>query len=180
VKSSAVLVFPTFPLEHVPPAEMDVIRRFLFQTMQGVDEDHTRRWRRMWKRVGDGEVMQMYPVVGRHGAFHKRHMTLEARIFEHQDGFVPNKAGQRAFRNWLKVGASLVSLELHEGEAKFLPGSLSYEDASDDEMREFHEAAMDFLRTPRALRRLWPAVKPAQRLEMLELVLRNPNEEQPA
>lgn len=176
MKASAVMVAPTVPLRDLPPHELDVVRRFLFQTMRGLDEEHSRRWRRMWARVADGEVLQVYPVVDRSLAYHRRHMAIEGRLFEHQDGFVPTKAGQRAFRLWLKTGAALLHLELHGGEVKFLAGSLSYEEMSDDEMRSFHEAAMEFLQAPHALRKLWPAVKPALRPSMLEAVLRNPEE----
>lgn len=177
MKLSAILVHPTIPLQTLPPAEVDVIRRFLFRNMRGADEVHDRRWRRLWGRVAAGEVLQLYPVVERSLAYHCRHMAIERRIFENQDGFAPTEAGRRAFRNWLKVGASLVTLELEGGEPKWLPGSVSYEDLSDDEFREFHEAAIDFLRTPRALRKLWPAVAAEQRMEMLESNLNRPEEE---
>lgn len=175
MKASSVMVMPTIPLDMLPPHDREVVSRFLFQTMRGLDEEHTRRWRRMWARVAQGEVLQVYPVVDRSLAYHRRHMALETRIYENQDGF----ATRRGFRVWLKVGAALVHLELHDGEVKFIPGSLSYEELSDDEMREFHEAAMEFVRTPRALRRLWPAVKASQRLEMLETLLRDPEEQTP-
>lgn len=177
MKASAVMVTPVVPLRDLPPAELEVVSRFLFRHMRGLNAEHSRRWRRMWGRVAQGEVLQVYPVVDRSLAYHRRHMAIEGRIFEHQDGFAPTKTGERAFRNWLKVGASLVKLELEGGEPKWLPGSCSYDELSDDEFREFHEAAMDFLHTPRALRKLWPAVRSAQRLEMLESVLNRPEED---
>jgi hypothetical protein len=177
VKQSAILVMLTEPLESVPANELDALRRFLVRRVRGLDEDNHRRWLRFLKRLTSGEVAQFYPVVNRSGPFHARHMTIEGRIFEHQDGFAPTKAGQRAFRNWLKVGASLVSLEIDGAEPRWLPGSCSYPEMSDDEMREFHEAAMDYLRTPHALKKLWPAVKAADRLQMLEAALTNPKDE---
>jgi len=176
VKTTSIMVMPTVPLMHLPPAEREIVSRFLFQTMQGLDEQHTRRWRRMWSRVAQGEILQLYPVVARSLSFHRRHMAIERRLFENQDGFPPTKAGEQAFRFWLKTGAAHGRYELVDGDLKFIPSSLSYDETSDDEMREFHEAAMEFLSTPRALRRLWPAVKPAQRLEMLETLLRKPEE----
>lgn len=178
MKQSAILIMLTEPVELLPASELDAVRRFLTKRVRGLNDDHHRRWLRWLKRLTHGEVQQFYPVQDRAGPFHARHMTIEGRIFANQDGFPPTKAGERAFRNWLKVGASLVRLELHGGEPQFLPGSLSYEEASDDEMREFHEAAMEYLRMPRALRKLWPAVKPAHRLEMLETLLRKPEENQ--
>lgn len=178
MKASAIMVMPTVPLDMLPAGEREIVSRFLFRTMRPVDEQHRRRWARMWRRAARGEVMALYPVVDRDFGYHAMHMATEQRLFANQDGFVMTKAGQRAFRNWLKVGASLVTLELEGGEPQFLPGSLSYEDLSDDEMREFHEAAMDWLRDPRALQQLWPAVPAEQRMAMLEAALRDPEDHQ--
>lgn len=179
-KLSAILIMLTEPVEALPTSEVDAVRRFLTQRVRGLSEDHHRRWLRWLKRLTQGEVSQFYPVVERAGPFHARHMAIESRIFENQDNFAPTKAGERAFRNWLKVGASLVSLELRGGEPTFLPGSLSYEDLSDDEMREFHDAAIAWLHDPRALKKLWPAMKAADRAQTLELLLRDPKEQQGA
>jgi hypothetical protein len=177
MKQSAILVMLTEPLDSVPAIELDALRRLLFQRVRGLDDDHQRRWLRFWKRLTSGEVAEFYPVVDRAGPYHARHMAIEGRIFENQDGFPASTAGRRAFRNWIKVGASLVRLEIDGDEPRWLPGSCSYEELSDDEMREFHEAAMDWMHTPRALKKLWPEVKPADRLQMLETLLANPTEE---
>lgn len=161
-------------MDTMSPLELDVMRRFFTQKVRGLSDDHHRRWLRWLKRLTSGEVCEFYPIVDRAGPYHAHHMAVEGAIFENQDGFPPSKAGERAFRNWLKTGASLVRLELHGDEPKWLPGSLKYEETSDDEMREFHEAAIAFLRTPHALKRLWPVVKPDLRPEMLEPLLKNP------
>lgn len=176
MKLSAVMVMPTIPLQHLPPRDLEAVSRFLFQTMRGLDAQHTRRWRRLWARVADGELLQLYPVVDRHLAFHQRHMAIEGRIFELQDGFVQREA----FRVWLKTGAAFGHFEACDGQLVFVPDSLSYDEASDDEMREFHEAAMEFLRTPHALATLWPAVRAEDRPAMLEAALRDPQEERDA
>jgi hypothetical protein len=44
-------------------------------------------------------------------------------------------------------------------------------------MREFVKAAEEYLQTPRAQRRLWPHLKAEQRADMVDTLLRNPNEE---
>jgi hypothetical protein len=173
VKASAILVQPVAPLDALPPAELDVVRRFLFQHMRGLDAEHDRRWRRFWARIVNGEVAQFYPVVDRSGAFHARHMAIEGRIFENQDAFVQ----LRPFRDWLKTGAAFGTWQIVDGQHKFVPSSLSYEDCSDDEMRQFHQDAMDYLHTPHALRRLWPHLNHARRLEMLETLLHHPHQE---
>jgi hypothetical protein len=178
VKQSAILVMLTEPMDAMNDHERDVVRRFLTQKVRGLSPDHHRRWLRFLKRLTAGEVQEFYPILDRAGPYHARHMAIERLIFENQEGFPASKAGERAFRNWLKVGASLVSLEIHDGEAKWLPGSLKFEEISDDEMREFHEAAIDFLHIPYALKRLWPAVKGSQRTEMLDTLLTNPNQQE--
>lgn len=180
MKQSAVMVMLTEPMEAIPSNELEVISRFLFRRIQGLNRDHQRRWYRHWKRIMAGEVSKFYPEVDRSGPFHARHMTIEDHLFESQDGFPPTDDGRRAFRTWLKVGASHYHLKVHGGAVKFLEMSLSYDNTSDDEMREFHDAAMSFLKSPRALKKLWPAVKPTQRQEMLDTLLANPTEEQGA
>jgi hypothetical protein len=176
-KQSAILIMLTEPVEALPAFELDAVRRFLTQRVRGLSDDHHRRWLRFLRRLTQGEVSEFYPVVDRAGPFHARHMALESRLFENQDCFQPTKAGERAFRNWLKVGASLVTLELHGDEPKFLPGSCSYEEMSDDEMREFHDAAMAWLHSPVALKKLWPAMKSTERVQTLELLLANPKDQ---
>lgn len=177
MKQSAILVMLTEPMEAMPTAEREAVSRFLFRRVRGLSPEHQRRWGRFWKRLIDGECAEFYPVVDRSLVFHRRHMAIESRLFEEQDGFAPTAAGRRWFRQWLKVGAALVHLEVKGDAAEWLAGSLSYDALSDDEMREFHEAAVDFLRTPRALKRLWPHVKAAERLQMLEAAMTNPEEE---
>lgn len=177
MKHSAILVMLTVPMESLPAADLEAVSRFLFRYMRGLNPEHQRRWGRFWKRLMSGEVQAFYPEVDRSYAYHARHMAIETRLFEEQDGFAPTAAGRRWFRHWLKTGAGLVHLELRGATPEWVTGSLSYPEMSDDEMREFHDAAMDFLRTPRALKNLWPAVKAADRPQMLEAALANPNEE---
>lgn len=180
MKQSAILVMLTEPMEALPASEREAVSRFLFRRVRGLSPEHQRRWARFWKRLINGECAKFYPVVDRSLVFHQRHMAIENRLFEEQDGFSATTAGRRWFRNWLKVGAALVHLELKGEAAEWVAGSLSYEDLSDDEMREFHEAAMDFLKQPHALKRLWPHVKPELRAQMLEAALVQPEPSQPA
>lgn len=177
MKTSAIMIMLKVPKESIPAHELDIARRVLTQRIQGVDEHHHRRWLRRLNRLFAGEIQTFYPDVTRSGVFHARHMAIEGKVFHAQDCFPEGAAGQKAFRLWLKVGAALLHLELHPGEVKFVEGSLAYDELSDDEMREFHEAAMDFLRSPRALKKLWPAVKPAERMAMLEAALSKKTEE---
>lgn len=179
MKHSAILISLTEPVQNIPAGELDAARRVLTQRIRGISEEHTRRWWRFLRRLFDGEVAEFYPANPRSLAYHRRHMAIEGAIWMQQDGFQPTKAGQRAFRNWIKTGASLVRLEIDGDAPRWLPGSFSFDELSDDEAREFHEAAMEFLASPHALRKLWPAVKAADRPAMLEAAINKDTEENP-
>lgn len=178
MKASAVLVKLHRPLRFLPGPLVEALSRICFGWIKGVDAVHDKRWRSLLSSLFHSKdpqpVLQFYPVVDRSGRYHRRHMAIEGRIFELQDGFLQREA----FRIWLKTGACWGHFEAHAGALVFVPDSVSYDDASDAEMREFHEAAMTFLRTPYALETLWPAVKPLERIQMLEAALRDPDGEE--
>jgi hypothetical protein len=183
-KATAILVKAHRPLRFLPPADLQALERIIFHWFSGLDTVHNKRWRRTWARLFHSKVVQpiwqLYDLADRSGPFHRRHMTIEGQIFEYQEAFPLTKAGKEGFRDWLKTGAHFGHYEASAGQLVFVPSSLSYDDCSDAEMREFHEAAIEFLGTPYALETLWPVVKPHQRIEMLEAALRPPEgEEQP-
>jgi hypothetical protein len=177
MKLSAIMVKPATPLRMLVGIEREVVTWFLREFFQGIDAANHAAWlrvcRRWWK---SDDVWTFYPVVNRHGRFHRMHMKVEGLIFQHQDAFVQPKA----FTVWLKTGAVFGEFKASAGKLVFVPSSRKYEDCSDDEMREFHKDAIEFLHTPIALATLWPAMTEPQRLETLELLLKNPTEgEQP-
>ncbi len=181
MKASSIMVCPQVHLDAVlTDFERDVVRKVFFEGIQGINATHHRRWVRHISRLlksEPGEVTDFHCMRTRSLPFHQRHMAIEGKVFKHQDKFPPTKAGLRAFRNWLKVGASLVRLELDGAEPKWLPGSVSFDELSDDEMREFHEAAMDYMRSPYALKQLWPDVRSSKRAEMFETVINAKDDE---
>lgn len=170
-KAAAILICPQIALRNVPPADRDAVRRFLFDNIRGLDEKHDKRWRRLWGRIWKadaGEVMHLEVVVDRSGPFHRRHMAMEQALFDRQERW--RKLDD--MRWWLKTGAGWGDFHLlPNGRMKFIPASTSYEACSDDEMREVHENMLAFLRTPYAMRRLWPHLSPDARYEMLESIL---------
>jgi|GEM_PF-261934 len=170
-KPSAILIMKAQPLEAWNERDLSVVRRFIFDGIRGLNAQHEARWRRFWGRIWKaepGQVFQLDNVVERSGPFHRMHMGMEQRLFESQERW-----GQlEPFRNWLKTGAGWGEYQRHDGgPMKFVPRSTAYEHCSDDEMREVHEAMVAFLRTPYALRRLWPHLAEPKRHEMLETVL---------
>lgn len=151
----------------------DYLRWFLLEFIVGIDADHGRRWRRIVARwFNRGGTWSFYPIAERDGRYHRMHMAVETRLFKHQDGFVQLKA----FRLWLKTGAVFGRYVATGAGLQFEPSSLAYDECSDDEMREFHADALEFLRTPLALATLWPAMSPKHRAETLELLLTTPDE----
>lgn len=176
-KASSILICPMVPLRQLPPQEVDVIRRFLFDHIRGMDARNEKRWRRLWARIWaaePGEGLQLFNGAERSLRFHRRWMAIERRIFENQDAYVHLDR----FRDWLKTGAGFGTYQLVNGVMRFVPASLSYEECSDDQMREFAEAAMDFLHTDKALKKLWRHLPAARRQEMVETLLRDPKEQE--
>jgi hypothetical protein len=180
-KLSAIVITKQH-LRAIPDAERDVIWRFLTEHLHGINDTMTTRWDRWWRRLfkgDDDEAFMLYTEVGRSMKFHRRWMAIEGRIFANQDFFV----NQDRFRDWLKTGAAWG--EYHLGKDRygadkmvFLPASIALEHASDDEMREFCEHAVEFLRSDRAQKRLWPHLTYPQRTDMLESLLADPRDQQ--
>lgn len=184
MKAVPILVRLERPLRFLPPVLLQALERVIFGWFRGLDQIHDRRWRRAWKVLFHSRdvhpILHIYHLADRSGPYHRMHMAIEGQVFEYQEAFPLTKAGREAFRDWLKTGAHFGHWEAAGGQLVFVPDSLSYDECSDHEMREFHAAAMEFLRTPFALAHLWPAVHPEQRIEMLEAALREPEEEQHA
>ncbi|MFZ2306825.1 MAG: hypothetical protein WAW73_20315 [Rhodoferax sp.] len=170
-KPAAILICPQVALNNLPEQERAIVRRFLFDNIRGLDEQHDKRWRRFWGRIWNsdaGEVTHLEVVVDRSGPFHRRHMSMEQALFDRQDQFRKLKD----MRWWLKSGAGFGEFKLLKNDGmKFIPYSTSYETCSDDEMKELHQDMLDFLRTPFAQRRLWPRLSADKREEMLESIL---------
>lgn len=175
-KPSTILVNPVTELNRLPLAERQIVSRFLFDCVRGLDAQHDKRWRRLWNRMwraAPGEVFHLELLQDRCGPFHRMHMGMEQRLFEAQERFTHFER----FRDWLKTGAGHGRYEIVAGRMKFVPASTSYEACSDDEMRELHGQMLEFLHTPRAQRRLWPHLDAEHRAQMLESVLNPPTPE---
>ena len=178
MKLSRIMVCPTVHLPSVlTDAERDVLRKVLLDNIRGIDRFHDKRWRRF---VGilinsePGEVTEFINPRARSLPFHKRFMAIERAVFDNQDNF----ASLKGFRNWLKTGVGLGEYQRVGERLVFIPGSVSFDELSDDEMREHVKAAEEFLRSDKATRKLWPHLKQQQREEMVETLLRNPNEQE--
>ncbi|MGB3882014.1 MAG: hypothetical protein WA955_15700 [Diaphorobacter nitroreducens] len=176
-KASPILITKRASLAGMPEPQRATVRHVLLDAVGGLDSTHDSRWRRFINRLlcaEPGEVFELASVVERSGQFHRRHMALEQRLFDHQERWLT----LTAMRDWLKTGAGWVEwLPGPRGGIVAVPRSTSYESCSDDEMREVHEAMVAFLHTPHAQRMLWPHLAAAGRAAMLESVLASPQEE---
>lgn len=178
MKTSSVLVVLDAPMRFLPPDVKHALNGFLFHWCKGMSPEHAGRWQRLWRRLYHSKeqrpTLQLWVDVDRSLPYHQRWMAIETRLYEQQDGFY-NLGG---LRNWLKTGAAFGTYSHWEGRLIFVPSSLSWEDCSDDEMREFTDNAIAYLRTPHALATLWPVVAEADRAAMLEACLADPQPEE--
>ena len=161
----------------VTEADKDAARRVLFGTIDGLGNQNRRKWRRFMSMLfgmEPGEMATIKTHKARSGPFHRRHMALEQAVFDAQEKFTDF---DRGFRDWLKVGAG--HCDWHPGPKGGVfpvPKSTSYAEMEEGEMREFHDAAVAFLRTEHAGRTLWKHLAPGARIEMIESILGGFNE----
>jgi hypothetical protein len=177
MKTSSILVCPVVPLRQLPPEERDVLRRIVTERIRGMDATNDRRWRRFWRDLflaEAGEGFQLDRHEERGGPFHRRHRVILERLFDSQERF----RNIDRMHDWLKVGAGFVTWEEGRDPGVLVPKprSTSFDKCSEDEMREFHNAAVDFLHTERAQRFLWRRVRAKDRPGMLEAVLAKPED----
>lgn len=140
----------------VPDASADAARDVLFGAVDGLGEVHGKRWRRFWNLVLRAEAGELFTVTtksNRVGWYHRKHMAMEAAVFDGQERF----ADFEQFRIWLKIGAGHVTwMPGPKGAIVPVPKSISYSALDQLAMQEFHESVVEFLRTPRASQVLWP------------------------
>lgn len=161
------------PTAEIAQPDREAARRVLFGAVDGLGEKGKKQWRRFVNglfSLEPGEMVEIVTHKERSGPFHRYHMALEQRVFEAQERI----ADFPQFRLWLKLGAGHVDwMPGPKGGVFPVPKSISYAKLEDHEMRDFHEAAVAFLRTGHAQRYLWPALPPQQADAAIEAVLRS-------
>lgn len=176
--SDHMMIAVAEPLAQIPPHELDVLRRLLFQNLRPINSQTRAAWNRLWRDIFNadpGECFAMLREEGRVGQYHKMHRAFLGRLFESQERFV----NEKALHDWLKIGAAFVTWGEgpRSGKPIPIPRSTAFKECSEDDMRQFHRDAVDYLHTPRAQRVLWRHLKPAQRAAMVEAVLNPPVKE---
>ena len=131
------------------------VRSFLFGLFDGWSRDDKKGWRKLWKRLmalEPGEFATVEFVIPRSSPYHRRHMAIEAAVFDAQERF----ADFEQFRTWVKVGAAWVDwCAGPKGGVVPIPRSISYARADQAEFEQFHGQVMGFFRGPHAAPFLW-------------------------
>lgn len=156
----------------IAETDRDAARRVLFGAVDGLGAKHKKSWRRLWNwllhKAEPGEMLEIRTHRARLGWYHRKHMALEQSVFEAQERFV----NFEQFRNWLKLGAGHCDwFPGPKGAVVPIPKSISYSAIGQDDMEVFHAAAVEFLRTPHAIKTLWPKSPASQRELAIEAVL---------
>lgn len=137
--------------EKLSESDSLAVRGYLLGGVDGATDDDKRAWRLFLSALasaGSGEVFTLDINYTRQAWFHRLHFKIILRVFEAQSSF---KKIDR-FRDWLKVGAGFVDwVEDHP-----IPKSINYLECDELTMRQFHSDCVDFLRSDRALKELWP------------------------
>lgn len=154
------------------PAERRQFVDLLTRMVDGFTEGDKRALRAVltsWNTMAPGELSTIDARVERLPETHRRHMSMETKFFQAQDAF----EHERAFRDWLKVGACWVDWQGKEGELVAVPKSINYTDVDELAMREIHLAMVAFLRKPESAVKLWPHLTSERaRHEMVEGLLK--------
>jgi hypothetical protein len=169
--ASAIRICPTVALHALPDFERDVLRRFWMDYVRGATADDDKEWRRLGRDLfgsEPGECTELHRVEERDGPFHRRHRAILTNLLANVEGFT----NEDALHDWLKLKCWHVDWV----NGKPVPATTSFEGCSEARMRKFNRRLTDLLHQPAVQRIFWPHITPAQRAEMVDLVLANPND----
>lgn len=157
--------------ERLNEADKAVVRKFVSQHLSGATDKDSRAWGRFCRALDEsamGECFTLKIQRQRDGVFHRKHMGMISKIFKAQERLEDFEQ----FRLWLKVGSGFVTwLPGPKGGVFPVPRSINFNTCSEDDMREFHEGVVAFLRTAHAQKYLFPNAPPAQAEHGIESIL---------
>lgn len=157
--------------QRLSEADAAIVRRFLFQSVDGCSEKDKKAWRGFWRSVaqsGSGEYFTVTIKRQRSGPFHRLVFVVMQAVFKGQEAFIDF----RVFRSYLKMGAGFVDyIPTADGELRAIPKSQSFDDCSEEEIRQFFDDMTAFLRTTRCQKNLWPALSAQVAEQGMETIL---------
>lgn len=173
MKASPILLHATGDMRQVPHEEREALRRLFTQHLRGNDREHHRRLLRLASdllHAAAGEGFQLYRCEERSGPFHRYHRAVLTALFERQERFPSIKA----LHDWLKLECWFV--EWVNGYP--VPKSTEYDSCGEDEIRGFNNDLKDLLHEDHVQRHFWGHLSPQLRADMVDGILRNPEEGQ--
>lgn len=137
--------------------DADAMRRFLFEMVKGATDKDQRAWQRFIRAINEapcGEYFQIDLKRTRNSQFHKLVMAVVTAGFKAQEHFDDIEV----YREWLKLGAGFAVFVPDEktGELKAIPKSQSFDECSEEEVREFFMNMCAFMRSATYCATLWP------------------------
>ncbi|ASU38185.1 hypothetical protein hmeg3_07655 [Herbaspirillum sp. meg3] len=152
-------------------AEKAIGKKVLTEVLRGVDDQHTKRWRKVvntWFGLEEGEITTVDTRHPRSGPFHRFHMAMEQAVFDAQERFTDFDQ----FRNWLKIQVGHVTwVPGTKSGIVPLPKSTSYAEMEEVEMREFHEKMLAAFHGPVIAPFFWKLLDPEEAGGMMKSIL---------
>ena len=139
--------------------------------LTGLGEKDKIAYARLKKRLQDleqGECLSLDVWFDRRQKFHALHFVILTRIFDAQEQW----ADLEQFRMWTTVGAGhCVFVPGPGGKMVAIPKSISWGQMDDADFQVHHKKVVDFLRSQRATRFLWPTLSDQETGEMIHELL---------
>jgi hypothetical protein len=155
----------------IPEQDREAARRVMFGVVDGLGAKGRKAWRRFWNgllKLEPGEIVEIRTHKERLGWYHRKHMALESRLFEAQERF----ESFEQFRNWIKIGAGFCDwVPGPKGAVVPIPRSIAYSKLEQGDMEQFHDDVIGFLRSPHAIKVLWPKADQNTALQAVEGLL---------
>lgn len=153
--------------------DADAMRRFLFEMIDGATDKDKRAWRRFIRAMneaGAGEYFVIDLKRTRNSQFHKLCFAVITAVFKAQETF----DDMDLFRDYVKLGAGFAVFIPDEktGELKAIPKSQSFDESSEEEVREFFQSMCTFMRSATCCAALWPQTPIETSLKGMENILR--------
>lgn len=145
--------------ERLQPGTPDAnsMKKFLFEMIKGATDKDQRAWQRFIRAINEasrGEYFAIDLKRTRNSRFHKLVMAVVTAGFKAQEHF----DDVEVYREWLKLGAGFAVFVPDEktGELKAIPKSQSFDECSEEEVREFFMNMCAFMRSATYSATLWP------------------------